>query len=193
LLDAGEGGLLFFLVAFGGQGDEAVDKLLIGQARGLPELGEHADAGEAGHGIDFVEVDAGWLCFPALLGLDGGLHEEVNAGEAGAVAGAEGGDGHLADLVRFGFAEFRGDDGDAGVGVVLGVVVVEFGAGDYFSDDGGLGGVVAEDGYFEFAGLDTGAADALLNDEFPVEAGGEVHRGCELAAVVHFADAYGRA
>ncbi len=67
-------------MAFGGQGDEAVDKLLVRKARGLPELGVHADAGKAGHGIDFVEVDAGWLRFPALLGFDGGLHEEVDAG-----------------------------------------------------------------------------------------------------------------
>ncbi len=56
--------------------------------------------------------------------------------------------------------------------MVLGVVVVELGAGDYFAYDGGLGGVVSEDGYFEFAGLCAGAADALLNDELAVEAGG---------------------
>ena len=49
--------------------------------------------------------------------------------------------------------EFGGDDGDAGGGVVLGVVVVELGAGDDFADDGGFGGVVAEDGDFEFAGF----------------------------------------
>ena len=49
--------------------------------------------------------------------------------------------------------ESGGDDGDAGVGVVLGVVVVELGAGDDFAYDGGFGGVVAEDGDFEFAGL----------------------------------------
>ena len=180
-------------MAFGGEGDEAVDELFVGYAGGLPELGVHADAGEAGHGVDFVEVDAGGFGFLVLFGFDGGLHEEVDAGEAGAVAGAEGGDGHLADLFGFGFGEIRGDDGDAGVGVVLGVVVVELGAGDDFADDGGFGGVVAEDGYFEFAGFGAGAAYALLDDELAVEAGGEVHRGGEFAAVVDFADAYGRA
>jgi len=66
-------------------------------------------------------------------------------------------------------------------------------AGDDLSDDGGFGGVVAEDGYFEFAGFCAGAADALLDDEFAVVAGGEVHRGGEFAAVVDLADAYGRA
>ena len=91
------------------------------------------------------------------------------------------------------FGELGGDDGDAGVGVVFGVVVVELGAGDDFADDGGFGGVVAEDGDFEFAGLGSGAAYALLDDELAVVAGGEVHRGGEFAAVVDFADAYGRA
>jgi hypothetical protein len=77
--------------------------------------------------------------------------------------------------------------------VVLGVVVVELGAGDDLADDGGLGRVVAEDGYFKFAGLGTGAAYALLDDELAVEAGGEIHGRGEFAAVVNFADAYGRA
>ncbi len=72
-------------------------------------------------------------------------------------------------------------------------VVVELRAGDDFADDGGLGGVVAEDGDFELAGLGAGAADALLDDELAVEAGGEIHRGGEFAAVVDFADADGGA
>ena len=61
---------MFFFVAFGGEGDEAVDQLFVGDAGGLPELGVHADAGEAGHGVDFVEVDAGgsgFLFFFALV------------------------------------------------------------------------------------------------------------------------------
>ena len=78
-------------------------------------------------------------------------------------------------------------------GVVLGFVVVELGAGDDFANNGGFGGVVAEDGDFEFAGLGSGAAYALLDDELAVEAGGEVHRRGEFGAVVDFADADGRA
>jgi hypothetical protein len=35
-LDAGEGGLLLFVVTFGGEGDEAVDELFVGDAGGLP-------------------------------------------------------------------------------------------------------------------------------------------------------------
>jgi hypothetical protein len=35
-LDAGEGGLLLFAVAFDGEGDEAVDELFVGDAGGLP-------------------------------------------------------------------------------------------------------------------------------------------------------------
>src|SRR5882757_6912233 len=125
-------------MAFGGEGNEAVDELFVGDAGGLPELGVHADAGEAGHGIDFVEVDAGGFALFVLPCFDFGLHEKVDAGEAGAVAGAEGGDGHFADLFGLGFGENGGDDGEAGGGVVLGVVVVELGSGDDFSDDGGL-------------------------------------------------------
>jgi hypothetical protein len=59
LLDAGEGGLLLFLVAFGGKADESIDQFFVRHAGGFPELGVHADAGEARHGVDFVEVDAG--------------------------------------------------------------------------------------------------------------------------------------
>jgi len=98
ILDAAESGLLLFLVAFGGQGNEAIDQLFIGYACCLPELGIHADAGESGHRIDFVEVDTGGLGLFIFLCFDLRLHEEVDAGEAGAVAGAEGGDGHFADL-----------------------------------------------------------------------------------------------
>ena len=47
------------MVAFGGEGDEAVNELFVGDAGGLPELGVHADAGEAGHSVDFVEINAG--------------------------------------------------------------------------------------------------------------------------------------
>ncbi len=36
LLDAGEGGLLFFAMTFDGEGDEAVDQLFVGNACGLP-------------------------------------------------------------------------------------------------------------------------------------------------------------
>ena len=77
--------------------------------------------------------------------------------------------------------------------MVLGVVVVELGAGDDFADDGGFGTVVAHDGDFEFAGLGVGATDALFDDELAVVAGGEIHGGGQLAAVVDLGDAHGRA
>ena len=99
--------LLLFAMAFDGQGDEAVDEFFIRDAAGLPELGVHADAGEAGHGIDFIEVDAAGLRFPVFLCFRGWGHEEVDAGESGAVAGAEGGEGHLADLFGLGVRELR--------------------------------------------------------------------------------------
>ena len=88
---------MLFAVAIDGEGDEAVYQLFVGEAGGLPEFGVHADAGEAGHGVDFIEVDAGRFALP-FFGFGGGFHKEVDAGEASAVAGAEGGDGHLANL-----------------------------------------------------------------------------------------------
>ena len=61
--------------------------------------------------------------------------------------------------------------------MVFGFVVVELGAGDDLAYDACFRGVVAENGDFEFAGLGSGAAYALLDDELAVEAGGEVHGG----------------
>ncbi len=137
---AGEGGLLFFLVSLNGQLDEAINEVFVGKARGLPELWVHGDAGEAGHGVDFVEIDGGFFCGCFALGGSGGLHKEVYAGEAGALAGAEGGDGHVADLFGFGGGELGGDDGLGGAGGgVLGVVVVELAVGDDLAYDGGDG------------------------------------------------------
>src|SRR5207249_4448301 len=37
--------------------DQAVEQLRIGDPAGLPQLGIHADLGEAWHGVDLVEVD----------------------------------------------------------------------------------------------------------------------------------------
>ena len=120
------------------------------------------------------------------------FHQEVDAGKAGAVAGAEGGQRHLADLLRFGGGEFGGNDGDGGVFGrvgVLRVVVVELLVGDDLADHRGLGLVVAQDCDLELARLDAGAADALLDDELAVEAGGEVEGRGQLAAIVDLADA----
>src|SRR5277367_6536264 len=110
--------------------------MFVGEAGGLPEFGVHADAGEAGHGVDFVEVNAAGFALPCF-GFGGGFHEEIDSGESGAVAGAEGRHGHLADLIGLGFGYVGGNDGEAGGGVVFGVVVVELGAGDDFADYGG--------------------------------------------------------
>ena len=127
-------------MAFEGEIDEAVDELFVGEAGGLPQLWVHGDRGEAGHSVDLINKDAGLRFFLASLPLGfagaawrGGLHEEVDAGEAGAVAGVEGGEGHRADLLRFGLREFGGDDGDGWVlrrVGVLGDIVVELAVGD---------------------------------------------------------------
>ena len=60
----------------------------VGQAGGFPEFGVHADAGEAGDGVDFVQVDrAGDL-----------IDKEIDPGHAGTINGLVGLYGHLADL-----------------------------------------------------------------------------------------------
>src|SRR5690606_22807729 len=43
---------LLVLPTFYGQPDEPVDEVRVGQAGGFPQLGVHADAGEAGNGVD---------------------------------------------------------------------------------------------------------------------------------------------
>ena len=91
------------------------------------------------------------------------------------------------DSALVSFAGMMGMDGSRSV--VLRLVVVELRVGDDLADDGGLGRVVAEDGDFELAGLDAGPADALLDDELAVEAGGEVDARSQFAAVVDLGDA----
>ena len=138
-----------------------------------------------GKRIDFVEVDLRGFAFRA------GRHEEVDARQAGAIAGPEGGEGHGADAFGVCCAEFGGDDADAFVGaveLVLGLVVVELLGGNDFANHAGLGSVVAEDGDLEFARFDARASNALFDDEFAVEAGSEIHGGGEIGAGLDLAD-----
>ena len=44
-------------VAFHTKLDETVEQLRIGDTTGLPELRIHADLGEAGHGVDLVQIE----------------------------------------------------------------------------------------------------------------------------------------
>ena len=118
-----------------------------------------------------------------------GLHEEIDTGEAGEVAGAEGRHGHCADLLGLRAGELGGNDRHRALGEILGLVVVELLAGNDFADDAGLGRVVAEDGDFELAGLGFFAADALFDHQLAVVAGGQSERGAQFLAVVRLADA----
>src|SRR5665213_2101178 len=89
----GEMGHLLLPMAFQSEIDEAVDQAGIGQTAGGPQLGVHADGRESRQRIDFVEVD--FRGFAVLSGR----HQEVDAGQTGAVAGAEGGQSHSADTL----------------------------------------------------------------------------------------------
>src|SRR5258708_33445476 len=47
MLDVGEGGLLLFAAAFGGERDEAIVGLFVGGGAGFPGLGDYFDVDEA--------------------------------------------------------------------------------------------------------------------------------------------------
>jgi len=59
--------------AFDGQVDEAADQFLDGHARGFPHLGIHGDRGEAGDGVDLVDVEIAVIF----------VEEEIHARHAG--------------------------------------------------------------------------------------------------------------
>src|SRR5215469_3284333 len=67
----------FLVVKFEGELNEFVDQFCVGNAGGFPQLGIHADGGEAGDGVELVEID--------LAGL--AIEEEIAAGHASSVDG----------------------------------------------------------------------------------------------------------
>src|SRR5437588_5849687 len=70
---------LLILVTLYRQLDEPIQQLCIGQSARFPQLGVHADLGEAWEGVDFVDVD-----FVGPL-----LQEEIDASEATEVEGGK--------------------------------------------------------------------------------------------------------
>src|SRR5580698_64754 len=98
--------LLLLAMTLQRQLNEFVDKLWVLDTTRRPQLGVHADGGETGQGVDLVEDDLRRLAFGC------GSHQEIDAREACAVAGAEGGDGHGANLLLFSLRELRRDDAD---------------------------------------------------------------------------------
>src|SRR5215210_5205743 len=75
-------------VAFEGEFDQALDKVLVGQAARGPELGVDARRGKTGDGVDLVEEQP----------VRAALQKEVNPRHAGGVHGLEGGARHAAYL-----------------------------------------------------------------------------------------------
>ena len=136
------------------EGDQGVEEFRIGNAAGGHEARVHADVGEAGNGVDFVERD----------GAGGFVDEEVDAGHAFAAEMVVGGECCLPDLLLqwFGYAGRYVELCRAGY--VFVVEVVEFFDGFDFAADGGDGLAVAADGDFDFP-----APDGGFNKDFPVE------------------------
>src|SRR5665213_1362109 len=182
----GEMGHLLLPMAFQSEIDEPIDQPGVGQAARSPQLWIHADRRKSRQRIDVIEVN--FRRFAVLTRS----HQEVDAGQTGAIAGPEGGQGHGADTFGVGHADFSGNDADAFVGAVeliFGFVIVKLLGGNDFADNAGFGSVIAEDGNLKLARLDSRAPDALLDHQLAIEAGGEVHRGSEIGAGFYLADA----
>src|SRR5690348_15399192 len=77
---------------------QAADELGIADAAGLPELRVHADLGEAGDGVDLVDVE-----------LARGCEEEIHPAHALAVEGLEGLYGKLLHALQGRGIELGGD------------------------------------------------------------------------------------
>lgn len=89
--------LIFLLigVALDAELNQTVDQIGVVQSRCAPQLGIHADGSESRHGVDFVQIN-----FSVLPRL----HQEVDAGEAGAVNRLERLHGKFLKLLCFSFA-----------------------------------------------------------------------------------------
>src|SRR4029079_14952062 len=116
--------------------DEAREQVVVIEAGGAPELGEHADRREAGDGVDLVHVLLSRLA----------VHQEIDARVAARVHGLEHAYAELPGLARLRGAEGRGDAQlRAALGRVLRVVVVELAVGNDLAHHRRLRLLVAED------------------------------------------------
>src|SRR5205807_9693768 len=115
--------LLFLLVALQSQLDQPLNQLWVFYSGSRPQLGVHADRGEARHGIDLIEI--------YLAGL--GVHQEVHAGQAGAVHCLERSDCHFLQLFHLLSGELCRDDEIRTFVQILGVVVVYLGCRYYLA------------------------------------------------------------
>ncbi|CDN44222.1 hypothetical protein BN871_EK_00080 [Paenibacillus sp. P22] len=166
--------LLLLRMAGNRQADEAVEQLLVRNARFLPEQRVHAVRRKARHRVHFV--DQNLAVAPSK--------EEIDAGEAGAVDGQISPDRHLAH--RFGrlCRKIGGNVHDGGAVHVLGVVIVEVRSADDLADDRCARVVIAEHADFDLAPV-----DELLDDDLAVVAQRELDGCDELFPVAGFGDA----
>ena len=147
-------GAVTFGFAFQRQFDQAVYQLGIRQAAGFPQLGIHADLGEAGDGVDFVQVD----------GVGVFIDHEINARHPGAIDGLVSADGNFPDE----FSRFSGQGGrdkQPGSAVhVFGFVGVELAAGFHLAGHGSLRFIISQYADFDLAHI----FDATLDEYAPV-------------------------
>src|SRR5690606_1182687 len=150
------------LVPLQAQLDQTVDQFRVRQAGGFPQLGEHADVREAGHGVDLIHPD----------GLRLLVHEKVHAGQPAPVHRLKRGHGHAAHLLRGGLADAGGNNQLGLTRHVFGFVIVKVARGHDFARNGPLGAVVAQNAAFHFAAL----RRRPLHDDFAVVAQRLLHR-----------------
>ena len=158
--------------------NQAVEQSRVGQAAGLPQLGIHADGGEAGDGIDLVDENFS----------TGAIQQKIHPRHSFALAGAEGSYRQLLQAAHLGRRKFGRHAEAGGVFQVLGGVVVEVAGRQHLARQRGAGLLVAEDRDFELA-----APDGALDQYFFAEFGGVLDGRRQLAGFTHFGDADRRA
>src|SRR5262249_55611398 len=142
-----------------GQLDQTVDELRVRKAGSLPEFGVHADRGETGNGVEFVDVD-----FSVLA-----IEEKVATSHSGAVDGEEGAHGIVLKRSDLFFAERGGDHELGALFEIFGGVIVILAVRNDFSWNRGANLFIAEDRNLDFA-----AVDAAFDNDLEAEFGGQV-------------------
>src|SRR5208282_1498888 len=141
------------------QFEEARNQIGIANTCGLPQLWIHADLGESRERIHLVEENA-------TLAVR--LHQKIDAGEAGEIAGPKGGKGHLPNLFRFDARNLGWNHRHRAFRKILGLVVVELLARNDLAHHARLWVVVPEHTNFQFACPGLLAAHAMLDNQLAI-------------------------
>ncbi len=127
-----------------GQIDQLIQERSIGEARSLPQLRIHADGGEAGYRVDFVEVH--------LAGLT--IHQKVHPCHARTVDRPVGPDRKVLNVLRRGPVQRRRHEQLRGTGAlinILGRVIIELAARNDLTGYGGARLLIPQHAHLDLA------------------------------------------